>query len=214
MKPIAVILCLVLASCAPVPRAIIPPPSVVAELDVAPVAEAGKATGAAVRDVADAGRASREAGRKVSDATRRLSESIARAEALAVANVEIGKALAETAALAAELEAEVVHLTAAHAFAEEKERVALQTIAALDDELSLLKANAKAQAVEIRHAAATESTLREQVEALAANADKRLIAEEKLRWWRKSAGLTWAFLAVYLIVKIFGSAIAANLRIR
>jgi chromosome segregation ATPase len=208
----SILLCLLLASCS-VPRAIIPPPSVVAELDVAPVVGAGKATGAAVRDVADAGRASREAGRKVSDATRRLSESLVRAEELAQANEEILIALADTRRLAGELEAEVVHLTAAHAFAEEKESIALQTIAALDDELSLLKANAKAQAVEIRHAAATETTLREQVKALAANADKHLIAEEKLAWWRKAAGLTWAFLAVYLIVKIFGSALSANLRI-
>lgn len=214
MKSLASILCLFLVSCADrVPRAIIPPPSVVEALDVAPVAAAGKAAGESVREVADAGQKSREASRKVSDATRRLTDSIVRIETLSFANAELTRSVAESLAFAKELEANVVSLTASLAFAEEKERIAIETIGALNDETALLKANAQAQAVQIRQAEATEKTLREHVAALADSADKRVIAEEKLGWWRKAAGLTWAMIAVFSIIKIFGAAIATNFRI-
>lgn len=208
MKPLALLCLILLASCGEhIPRAIIAPPVVVSALDVEPVAKASRATRDAVREVAAAGQASREAGQKVTDITGRLIESIHRAEAMAEAN-------AETQALAEELGKHVMELTAAHALAEEKEKIALELIDTQEDEIAALAANSRAQAQQIRSAAAAEKTLREQVEALAANADKRLIAEEKLGWWRKAAGLTWAFLAVYLIIKTCGSAIAANLRLR
>ena len=56
----SILLCLALASCAPIPRAIIPPASEVAKLDVAPVQAAGKVTREAVRAVAKAGEGTRE----------------------------------------------------------------------------------------------------------------------------------------------------------
>ena len=213
--PILLLPLLLLASCADrVPRAIIPSPSVVAELNVAPVTAASRDTRDAVREVASAGRSSREAGRKVSEATRRLSESLVRAEELAQANEEILIALADTRRLAAELEQEVTELTAAQAFAQEKERIALEVIDTLESEAALLKENSKAQAVQIRHALTSESTLRKQLEALSLAAEKRLHAERKFSWWRKAAMLTWAALALYLLAKFFGTALLAALRLK
>lgn len=83
MKLLPVILCTCLASCATVPKAIIPPPSVISKLNVDPVTVAGKATRDAAREVAAAGSVSREAGGKVSGTTRRLADSLAKAEAFA-----------------------------------------------------------------------------------------------------------------------------------
>jgi hypothetical protein len=195
---IAIAAASMLVSCAPVPRAIIPPASVVRELSVQPVSDAGDRTRDAVREVAVANVQAREAGRKVSDSTRRLSESIARAEALAVANVEIGKALTETAALAKELETEVSTLTDALNLSNEKDRIALETIDSLIGEIGVLKTNAAAQSAELIAAVKTESVLRQQVEALAESAEKRVIAEDKLNWWR------WRFAPITLGIIVAG----------
>ena len=215
MKLLLLFLACLLASCADrVPRAIIPPPSVVAGLDVAPVAAASRDARDAVREVASSGQSSREAGRKVSEATRRLSESLVRAEDLARANEQILIALADTRRLAADLEREVTELSAAQTFAQEKERIALEVIDTLESEAALLKENSKAQAVQIRHALASEGTLRKQLEALSLAAEKRLHAEQKLSWWRKAALITWAALALYLLAKFFGTALLTALRLK
>jgi len=203
---------LVASSCAPAPRAIIPPASVVRELNVQPVAEAGNRTRDAVRESGKANAQAREAGGRVSDAARRLTGSIARAEALATANAEISKALAETRAFANELDAEVTRLTAALTLSEEKDRIALETIDSLISEIGLLKSNSAAQSVELRTAKVAETTLRSQVEALAKSAERLVIAVEKLAWWRKAAGLTWAMLAVFIIIRFFSSTILTYLR--
>lgn len=204
-RPASILLCLALASCAPIPRAIIPPPSVVEILDVAPVVHAGKATRDAVRDVSAAGHASREAGRKVSDATRRLSDSISRIETLSFANEELTRSVKESLDFAKELEAEVIALTAAHTLAEEKEKIATSTIDSLIDETAVLKANAESQSVQIRHAKTNETVLREQVEALSGSDAKRIIAENQLQFWRwrfapMSIGLV-VIMAAFLILK-------------
>lgn len=202
-RPAFTLLCLLLASCATVPRAIIPPPSEIAELDVAPVAEAGRVTRDAVRGVADAGAASREAERNVSASTRRLTDSLARAEALAAAHAEITAALADTRRLAAELEASVSELSATLAFAEERERMAILAVDDMGAIIDRLQADTAAQATQIRAAKSTEETLRTQVQALAESADKRIIAEDKLRWWRWYGVAATAFSAALILLLIY-----------
>jgi FtsZ-binding cell division protein ZapB len=200
----AITLAVLMGSCAPAPRAIIPPPNVVRELDIQPIKDAGNTTRDAVREVAAANAQTREAGRKVSDSTRRLSESIARAEALAVANVEIGKALAETRELADELQAEIGTLSEALALSETKDKIALETIDSLISEIDLLKSNAAAQSAELTAAKASETTLRKQVEALVESADKRAIAEDKLAWWRwRFAPITLGIIAAGILFTVY-----------
>ena len=183
-RPTYILLCLALASCAPIPRAIIPPASEVAKLDVAPVQAAGKVTREAVREVAKAGTNTRET-------AAHLRASIDRAEKIAEAHEELRVAFREIQTFAKRLSADLK-------LAEEKERIAMATIDSLGDEIAMLHANAQSQAVQIRHAKATESTLREQVEALDGSDAKRIIAENKLQFWR------WRFAPITLGIIITG----------
>jgi len=161
---------LMATSCAPIPRAIIPPASEIAKLDVAPLAAAGKVTREAVREVAKAGENTRET-------AVHLRASIDRAEKIAEAHEELREAFREIQTFAKRLSADLI-------LAEEKERIALATIDSLEDEIAALKANAQSQATQIRHAKTNETTLREQVVALAGSDAKRIIAENKLQFWR------------------------------
>lgn len=183
--------CLALASCAPVPRAIIPPASEVAKLDVAPVQAAGKVTREAVREVAKAGTNTRET-------AAHLRASIDRAEKIAEAHEELRASFREIQTFAKRLSADLQ-------LAEDKERIALATIDSLEDEIATLHANAQSQNVQIRHAKANETTLREQVEALSGSDAKRIIAENKLQFWRwRFAPITLGLIvimAAFLILK-------------
>jgi hypothetical protein len=190
-------------SCAPIPRAIIPPKAELAALNITPVVQAGKATRTAVRDVTSAGNATRAAGRKVSDSTRRLSDSLARAVALATANAEITAALAETRRLAAELEASVSELSAALAFAEKRERTAILAVDDMSEIINNLQAESAAQAADIANAARTEETLRTQISALAKMPDQLVIAQDKLRWWRWYGIIVSAVASFILLALIY-----------
>jgi methylthioribose-1-phosphate isomerase len=119
---------LMATSCAPIPRAIIPPASEIAKLDVAPVQAAGKVTREAVREVAKAGESTRET-------AVHLRASIDRAEKIAEAHEELREAFKEIQTFAKRLSADLK-------LAEEKERIALATIDSLEDEIAALKANA------------------------------------------------------------------------
>lgn len=213
MKLLLLFIAILLASCADrVPRAIIPPPSVIAELDVAPVAEASRATREAVRKVSvSVDDASRKAER-VADDAQRLKEMISKARAGVEADMELSLAAAD--AIMDSLLLKIGELQELLRITRIARDIAIATVDDQQDVIAGHAAHAKAQAAQIRYAKAAENTLRTQVEALAESADKRVIAEEKLRWWRTAAGLTWAFLAVFLIIKIFGSALAANLHLR
>lgn len=198
MKHLLAILCFAfLASCAGrVPRAIIPPPSVVEMLDVEPVSKAGKATREAVREIAKAGTGTRETAAL-------LLASIDRAEKIAAAHAELAEAFAEIQALTDRLQVDL-------AFAEEKEKIALDVIDALEEETAILKANAQSQAVQIRSAEAAEATLRTQVETLSKLPDELAAAKQQaatFKWWVWRLGICSAVLALaiaalaYLLLK-------------
>lgn len=189
MKPLAAILCLILASCAsPPPRAIIPPPADVDRIETAGVENASKATREAVREIAKAGQETRTA-------TQKLRDEIDRAQELAQANDQLRAAFVSIQTFAAELSAAVT-------FAAEKERLALLVIDDQESEISLLKSNAKAQAVQIHANKQERETLRTQVEALADVPADLAIAEDKLEWWRKAAATTWIIVALYIAARV------------
>lgn len=198
------------ACCAHTPRVTTTPyVTEVSKLNFDPVAKAGRATRDAVRDVAAAGSVSREAGRKVSYTTRRLADSLARAEAIAVADrtkmEDLGResnslhaVIGDMRGIITDLEKETMALAAAHAFSEEKEKAAILTIDNLEAETAILKENAASQAWQIERANKDNQTLRAQVETLAASTDRLAIAEDKLVWWR------WRFAPVTLGIIIAG----------
>jgi hypothetical protein len=194
-------LILALASCAPaIPRAILPPPSEVEELDVEPVTKASTAAREAVREIAAAGNSSREASRALADTSVQLRAAIDRADMLARAKGHAENAFAEIQLFALQLSADVDRLTAALKLAEDKEAIALDTIDALTSEVSTLEADAAAQAAQIRIAHANEELLRKQVNALSESADKRVIAQDKLSWWRSAALWTWAIILALALI--------------
>lgn len=204
-----------LASCAPsIPRAILPPPGEVKPLDVAPVSKATDKTREAVREIASAGNTSREASRALADTSIQLRAAIDRAELLSRAKGEMEDAFAEIQRFALALSADVTRLKSALELAEQKEAIAISAVDSLSAEVSAIKATSAAQAVQIRHAKASEATLRGQVESLSESANLRVIAEDKLKWWRKAALLTWGISAVYLVARFFGAAIMAYARPR
>jgi hypothetical protein len=212
MKPLAVIFCLCLASCAPVPRAIIPPPSVIAELDVAPVAEAGKATREAVRKVSISVDDASQKADRVSDEALRLKEAISKARAGVKEDMELSLAAAD--AIADALLARIKDLQESLRLTAIARDIAIETVDDQQEVIGEMAAAAEAQTVQIRHAKDAEATLRTQVEALAESADKRVIAEDRLAWWRKAALITWAVILIHLIVRFFGTAILTAFRIR
>jgi hypothetical protein len=81
---------------------------------------------------------------------------------------------------------------------EEKERIAITTIDLLEAQAADLHSAAANQAAQIERSAADNETLRAQVEALAESADKRVIAEDKLKWWR------WRFAPISLGIIVAG----------
>lgn len=165
---IPILLACLLASCAaPIPRAIIAPDTVVAKLNTKPVEDASKATREAVREVVKAGQETRTA-------TQKLRDEIDRAEKLAQANEELREAFTNIQRLAKSLSASLQ-------LAEAKELAAIATIDSQEEEISLLKANAKAQAVQIEGNAAEQATLRKQVKSLARAADDLAIAKDKAK---------------------------------
>jgi chromosome segregation ATPase len=200
MKYLILALALALASCAPsIPRAILPPPSEVKELDVAAVSKATDKTRDAVREIAAAGNTSRKASRALADTSIQLRAAIDRAELLSRAKGEMEDAFAEIQRFALALSADVSRLKSALELAEQKEAIAIATVDSLSGEVSTLQSTAAAQAAEIRNAKAAEGTLRKQVESLSESADKRAIAEDGKRWWRKAALLTWAILILLAV---------------
>jgi len=210
-----IILALAFASCAtPPPKAILPPASEVRALDVAPVSKASTATREAVRDISDAGNTSREVSRKLADTSIQLRAAIDRAELLARAKGEMESAFAEIQRFALALSADVTRLKSALELAEQKESVAIATVDSLTGEVSTLQSTAAAQAAQIRHAQASEATLRSQVESLSESANLRAVAEDKLAFWRKSAWITWGILTVFFVAKFFGTAILTYARAR
>lgn len=203
------------ASCAPtIPKAILPPPSEIKALDVAPVSKATDKTRDAVREIASAGNTSREASRALADTSIQLRAAIDRAELLSRAKGEMEDSFAEIQRFALALSTDVARLKSALELAEQKEAIAISTVDSLASEVSAIKATSAAQAVQIRHAQASEATLRGQVESLSESANRRVIAEDKLQWWRKAAWITWGISAVYLVARFFGAAIMAYARPR
>ena len=184
-------LILALASCAPsIPRAILPPPSVIAQLDVEPVAKASTATRTAVREIAKAGTETRKA-------TDSLRDQIDRTAEIAAPYPDLREAFAEMRRRADLLAARV-------AFAEEKEAIAIATVDELTAEVSALQSTSAAQSVQIRTAQTTEATLREQVQALSTSSDKLAIAQDNLDWWRwRFAPVNIGLLALLLLALIY-----------
>lgn len=166
----SLLLCVLLAACATPPRAIIPPKAEVKKLDVAPVTQAAADTKTAVREIAKAGTETRRANDS-------LRDEIERAGVIAALYPDMSEAFAEIRRRSETLAARI-------AFAEEKELVALQTIDAMDGEIGLLTARVASQSTQIDHADAAQDMLREQLEALSGSDAKRIIAENKLQWWR------------------------------
>jgi len=165
------LLAIALASCATPPRAILPPTSVVAQIETSGVEGASKATRNAVREIAKAGQETRTV-------TQKLRAEIDRAEILAQANEQLREAFISIQVLADDLAASL-------GLAEEKEAIALRVIDNQEDEINILKANAKAQAVQIEGNAAEKVTLRNQVEALSSASDDLAIAKDRNKTQRK-----------------------------
>lgn len=214
MKSLIPILCLAfLASCAErIPRAIIPPPSVVRELNVKPVTEASDRTRDAVREVSrNVDDASIKADR-VSAEAQRLKEAIAKARAGVKEDMEISLDYAD--AIADALLVKIKELQESLRLTAAARDIAIATVDDQQTVIGEMAVEAEGQASEIRNAKASEQLLRAQVEALAESADKRVIAEDKLAWWRKVALITWAVLLIYLIARFFGAAILTALKIR
>jgi len=196
---------LILASCAPVP----PRPVIVSEhevepINIHPVADASRATRDAVRGVAEAGNTTREAGRKVSDTSRRLSDAIIRAATLTAANRDLEEAMADAKALAAELGENLMSLSAALDLAEQKEKIALETVDAQEAEISTLKESAAAQAAQLDANDREKAALRAQMQEMVELPDKLAIASDKLQWWRwRFAPVTLGIIAAGILVALY-----------
>lgn len=204
MKTISILaLILALVSCAtPPPRAIIPPKSEIAQIDVAPVSKAADKTRAAVREVADAGNVSREASRKLSDTSILLRAAIDRAEMLSKDKGDLEADFSEIQRFATNLSADVVNLRSALETAEHKEAAAVSASEKLANEVFSLRESTAAQTVQIKQSKATEATLREQVELLSALPDKLAKAKQKadtLEWWTWRLGILSVALTVIII---------------
>lgn len=206
MKNISLLIaCFFLASCAEkIPRAIIPPPSEIAQLDARAVSDASKQTRFAVRDIAAAGSDTRQASAQLNATAEQLRVALKRAEDLAADQSGLKDSFAQIRIHSVRLSDDLAALRSALSIAEDKERRALNAIDAQEEHVSLLNGAIKSQLTQILAAKRTESVLRDQVEQLSASVEKRIIAEEKLSWWRKAAGLTWLLLLVYAAVKLSG----------
>lgn len=169
MKTIApILICILLASCAGIPKAVVVPPVVkVTPIKTAGVEEASKRTRAAVRDVADAGSKVRLSADKLQAEIEALAKS-----ALVNANLELREAVAT-------LQTYAKDLADALALAEQKEKIALEVIDDQEEVISELKAHTLHQASQLEAAAQTDAVLREQVVLGQQARDKLIIADKK-----------------------------------
>jgi hypothetical protein len=190
---VMLIIVMMATSCAPVPRAIIPPKAEIAKLDVAPVANASGKTRAAVRDVSRKVDVNRAAADRVSDDADKLKEAVDKAKyALHKTKEDYATEIAAIEAIADSLLEKVRELQASLDLTSIARDIAIQTIDDQDKEIGYLTARVAAQAAQIDHSEASQNILREQVETLSALPDKLAIAEDKLEWWR------WRFAPVTL----------------
>jgi hypothetical protein len=196
-----IVLIFALSACSPaIPRAIVAPPSVVSQINTTGAEKAAGATRKSVRDIVDAGEETRRATAKLKTTSDRLRDEINHAESIQVANVELQAAFIEIQKFADELSNDLSLLSASLAFAEEKERIAISTVDDLSDELSILKANAKAQSVQIDHVKTENTILRKQVEALATASDDLAIANDKAASRLKTIWKFAAFSGIVLVL--------------
>jgi DNA repair ATPase RecN len=201
-------------SCAPAPRAIIPPPSEVRQLNVKPVASATVKTRDAVRDVAAAGDGTRRLNDQLAATSKSLTDAVERAEKYAAANKEFAEAYAEIQKFTLQLSNEISALTKVRELADEKVRIAIRAIDELQATVGTLETSVASQAAEIRAAKRTEETLRTQVDGLSKSAEKLAVAEDKLSWWRWYGVIVTGVAVVYLLIRFFGAAIMAYARPR
>ena len=189
---------LMATSCAPVPRAIIPPKAEIAKLDIAPVAKASGKTRAAVRDVSRNVDANRAAADRVSDDATKIKEAVAKAKTALAEDYEIS--LAAVDALADSLLAKVRELQDSLRLTAAARDIAIATIDDQDKEIGYLTARVSAQSAQIDHSEASQSILREQVETLSALPEKLAIAEDKLEFWRwRFAPLSLGIIVVLIL---------------
>jgi hypothetical protein len=214
MKHLALSLALILASCAPPPRAIIPAPSVVSQIDPKPVAKATTASREAVREIAKAGDDTRIANDRLKATSQHLTDAIDRAEKYAESNREFYDAYIQIQKFSLQLSTDLIDLKLALDLAQEKEAVAITTIDLLETSVRDLETATARQAAEIRFAKQAEKTLIDQVQMLSQSSDKLAIAQDKLTWWRWYGIAITSAVSLYIITRIFGAAIMSYARPR
>jgi len=206
---VAFLIVFLATSCAPVaPRAIIPSPSVVRELNVKPVTEAGRRTREAVRDVGRGVDDSSNKAERVSDETKRLKELLAKAKAGAKEDMETSLAAAD--AIADSLLAKVGDLRESLRITAAARDIAIATVDEQQKVIGDMAVAAEGQTIEIRNAKINEVTLRTEVESLAKLPDQLSAQKQKastLEWWVWRLGILSIILALaiaalgYLLLK-------------
>jgi hypothetical protein len=214
MRYLALSLALILASCATPPRAIIPAPSVVAQIDPHPVAKATTASREAVREIAKAGDDTRMANDRLKATSQHLTDAIDRAEKYAESNREFYDAYIQIQKFSLQLSTDLIDLKLALDLAQEKEGIAITTIDLLETSVRDLEAATARQSAEIRFAKQAEKTLLDQVQTISQSSDKLAIAADKLSWWRWYGIAITAAVALSILIRIFGAAIMAYARPR
>jgi len=215
MKYLAFILALILAACSPsVPRAIVAPPTVIGKVDTKPVESATVKVSDGAEKVAEANRKAREASNKASDTTVLLRAAMDRAKALADDSEALRQAFLASDDLAAQLSEQLNQGIESLRNAETESNHLREGIKSLSSEVSALKSSAAVNAIQADAIKAENKTLRDEIQKLADIPNKLVIADDKLKWWRKAAWITWGILTVFLVAKFFGTAILTYARAR
>ena len=199
---------LLLAACAAPPEPVILPHNTeVKPINVDGITAAVDKTQNAIQDVSKAGDEVRRANQRLMTTSEKLRASIDRADAiarratdLATDKEELQKEFTIIQLFSSEQAADIVQLTAALAFAEVKEKIAVETVDGLVAANIELAKTVAAQTVQIDTNKAEKKVLEATAKANADTATKLAVEEADKNFWKSCSLWTWGVMLALFIL--------------